>query len=294
MVVGRMLRLAASSRTAGTTSQQSPISGAKALVGLVLLFGLFRLLPHEMTNKWLAWAQTPEGMRNMWVGFLSVVAAVSLIKAVLDSFFDGSVWKRLRFQPNPKTRPHHAGALIWLHGVGDSGAGFQWLRCELTALGVKQVKVVLPDGPMRALQAAGGRKKRAWFGLESMPVSLEVTATPHRTVTPLRCHAAPRPLCHSSFAPHHSCTPALPRTASIPPARRPELLGAGRHVRRRPRVVSRARARADRRADRGWLAGREDHRRRLLAGQHGQTPPVARHLHWQCPTWAPAPSRGHA
>jgi len=173
MVVGRMLRLAASSRTAGTTSQQSPISGAKALVGLVLLFGLFRLLPHEMTNKWLAWAQTPEGMRNMWVGFLSVVAAVSLIKAVLDSFFDGSVWKRLRFQPNPKTRPHHAGALIWLHGVGDSGAGFQWLRCELTALGVKQVKVVLPDGPMRALQAAGGRKKRAWFGLESMPVSLE-------------------------------------------------------------------------------------------------------------------------
>ena len=181
MVVGRMLRLA-SSRSTGTTSQRDPLTGTKAIVGLILLYGLFGLLPEEMTNKWLGWARElqpawvggPRGMQLAWIGFLSVVAAVSLTKAVLDHFFGGSVWKWLRFQPNPKTRPHHAGALIWLHGVGDSGAGFEWLRKEFTDLGVAQVKVVLPDGQMRALQAAGGGKKRAWFDLKSMPVSLEV------------------------------------------------------------------------------------------------------------------------
>ena len=113
-------------------------------------------------------------MRRAWVVLLSVIAAVSLAKVVLDHVFGGDVWKWLRFQPNPKTRPHHAGALIWLHGVGDRGAGFEWLRRELADRGLAHVKVVLPDAPLRALQAAGGGKKRAWFDLKSMPVSLEV------------------------------------------------------------------------------------------------------------------------
>jgi len=137
-------------------------------------------------------------MQLSWVGLLSVVAAVSLAKAVLDHIFGGSVWKWLRFQPNPKTRPHHAGALIWLHGVGDSGAGFEWLRKEFTDLGVAQVKVVLPDGQMRALQAAGGGKKRAWFGLKSMPVSLEVRLPLRPSAPPPLCPSAPLPLCPST------------------------------------------------------------------------------------------------
>jgi len=160
MVIGRLLRRPGSS---------DPLAGAKAMAGVALLFVVFRLLPKDMTDKW----QTPEGMRLVWVGCLSVIAAASLAKAVLDHIFGGSMWQRLRFQPNPKTRAHHAGALIWLHGVGDSGAGFEWLRRELAELGVTQLKVVLPEAPMRALQAAGGSKKRAWFGLRSMPVSLE-------------------------------------------------------------------------------------------------------------------------
>ena len=52
MVLGRALRLAASS-TAGA-SQRDPLPGAKALMGLALLFGLFRLLPEDLTNTWLA------------------------------------------------------------------------------------------------------------------------------------------------------------------------------------------------------------------------------------------------
>lgn len=172
-----MLRL----RAAGATSQRDPLTGSKAIVGLILLCGLFGLLPEEMTNTWLSWAEGlqplwvggPRGLQLAWIGALSAVAAVSLAKAVLDHIFGGSLWKWLRFQPNPTTRSHHTGALIWLHGVGDSGAGFEWLRKELAELGVSQVKVVLPDAPMRALQAAGGGKKRAWFGLQSMPVSLE-------------------------------------------------------------------------------------------------------------------------
>ena len=196
MVVGRMVRLA-SGRAAGTTSPH-PLIGTKAIVGLILLYGLFGLLPEEMTGKWVGWVR---GLQPQlaWVGFLSVVAAVSLAKALLDHIFGGSVWKSLRFQPNPTTRPHHAGALIWLHGVGDSGAGFEWLRKEFTDLGVVQVKVVLPDGQMRALQAAGGGKKRAWFGLKRMPVSLEVRLPLQATLCPLpRRPSAPLPLRRSA------------------------------------------------------------------------------------------------
>ena len=195
MVVGRILRL----RAAGAASQRDPLTGTKAIVGLILLYGLFGLLPEEMTNKWLSWAEGlqplwvggPRGLQLAWIGFLSAVAAVSLAKAVLDHIFGGSLWKWLRFQPNPKTRSHHTGALIWLHGVGDSGAGFEWLRKEL---GVSQVKVVLPDAPMRALQAAGGGKKRAWFGLHRMPVSLEVSDAPPGRTPRLRPSAPPPPL----------------------------------------------------------------------------------------------------
>ena len=143
------------------------------------------------------------GRQPLWVGvlgpaargirFLSAVAAVSLAKAVLDHIFGGSLWKWLRFQPNLIL--HHTGALIWLHGVGDSGAGFEWLRKELAEqLGVSQVKVVLPDAPMRALQAAGGGKKRAWFGLSRMPVDLEVSDAPPGRTPRLRPSAAPPPL----------------------------------------------------------------------------------------------------
>ena len=198
MVVGRILRL----RAAGAASQRDPLTGTKAIVGLILLYGLFGLLPEEMTNKWLSWAEGlqllwfggPRGLQLAWIGFLSAVAAVSLAKAVLDHIFGGSLWKWLRFQPNPTTRKHHTGALIWLHGVGDSGAGFEWLRKEFAELGVSQVKVVLPDAPMRALQAAGGGKKRAWFGLHRMPVSLEVSDAPPGRTPRLRPSAPPPPL----------------------------------------------------------------------------------------------------
>ena len=198
MVVGRILRL----RAAGAASQRDPLTGTKAIVGLILLYGLFGLLPEEMTNKWLSWAEGlqplwvggPRGLQLAWIGFLSAVAAVSLAKAVLDHIFGGSLWKWLRFHPNPTTRKHHTGALIWLHGVGDSGAGFEWLRKEFAELGVSQVKVVLPDAPMRALQAAGGGKKRAWFGLKSMPVSLEVSDAPPGRTPRLRPSAPPPPL----------------------------------------------------------------------------------------------------
>ena len=36
-----------------------------------------------------------------------------------------------------------------------------------------RVKIVLPDAPMRELAAANGSRKRAWFDLAKMPVTLE-------------------------------------------------------------------------------------------------------------------------
>ena len=40
--------------------------------------------------------------------------------------------KRLFFNNMPKTRSHHTAAVIWLHGTGDAGAGFAFLKkaCE--------------------------------------------------------------------------------------------------------------------------------------------------------------------
>ena len=52
---------------------------------------------------------------------------------------------------------------------------------------------------MRALQAAGGGKKRAWFGLKRMPVSLEVRLPLQATLCPLpRRPSAPLPLRRSA------------------------------------------------------------------------------------------------
>ena len=162
MVIGRLLF------GGGNGGQGDPFAKAKTLAVIAGLYLVFSMLPEATQRSWIDYANTTEGMRTLWISVLVVI----LILSVVVQLGVTSAWQRMRFEQDPKTRPEHAGVLIWLHGVGDSGMGFEWLRRELAAsFGLAQLKVVLPDAPMRALIAAGGSKKRAWFGVHQMPIS---------------------------------------------------------------------------------------------------------------------------
>ena len=80
--------------------------------------------------------------------------------------------KRLFFNNMPKTKSHHTAAVIWLHGTGDAGAGFAFLKkaCERE---LRHIKWVLPDAPRTPLTAAQGAPRRAWVDVAAMPIKLE-------------------------------------------------------------------------------------------------------------------------
>ena len=68
--------------------------------------------------------------------------------------------KRLFFNNMPKTKSHHTAAVIWLHGTGDAGAGFAFLKkaCERE---LRHIKWVLPDAPRTPLTRGAGARRRA-------------------------------------------------------------------------------------------------------------------------------------
>ena len=64
------------------------------------------------------------------------------------------------------TRP----TVIWLHGLGDSGAGWSHLRQELRIDGVD---FVFPDAPVAPVTCNGGMEMRSWMDLADIPVTLD-------------------------------------------------------------------------------------------------------------------------
>jgi lysophospholipase-2 len=58
--------------------------------------------------------------------------------------------------------------VIWLHGLGDSGAGWSFLRKEMSSL--KQISWLFPDAPSNFVTLAGGRMP-SWFDLHAIPVT---------------------------------------------------------------------------------------------------------------------------
>ena len=81
------------------------------------------------------------------------------------------VKRKLFFRASPKLRAEHTGAVIWLHGLGDSGYGFRFLRDEMAlASRAPHTRWILPEAPQLPITAAGGQRLRAWFDVSSMPV----------------------------------------------------------------------------------------------------------------------------
>ena len=59
--------------------------------------------------------------------------------------------------------------VIWLHGLGDSGAGWSHLRSELRIGGVDYI---FPDAPVQPVSCNGGMSMPSWMDLDDIPVKL--------------------------------------------------------------------------------------------------------------------------
>lgn len=64
---------------------------------------------------------------------------------------------------------HPMPAIVWLHGLGDSGRGWSHLKHEL---GLKGVEYVHPDAPVNPVSCNNGFKMTSWMDLENIPVAL--------------------------------------------------------------------------------------------------------------------------
>ena len=168
MVIGRILL--------GVNGDRQSVHDPKAMLKAILITAAFYSVVTNVPESWqrafLIWAQNPDN----WP-WLAGYLLFGLVVIVNITDFRHFWWRLLIWNPVPRTKKHHTGCLLWLHGVGDHGSGFHWLRRELCStrgngLGLQQIKVVLPDAPRRAVTAAG-HKLKAWFDVRSMPITPE-------------------------------------------------------------------------------------------------------------------------
>lgn len=144
-----------------------PVAALKAGAITAALYGGLYMLPEDKKLEFSRWAMT-DPHSTYWlaafvVGFMALLTLIS---------FRAELWTMATFRSFPKRAAHHTGCIVWLHGVGDCGSGFNWLRTELSYM--RHVTFLLPDADKRPLAAAdGATDKRAWFGLQAMPVTLE-------------------------------------------------------------------------------------------------------------------------
>ena len=61
-------------------------------------------------------------------------------------------------------------SLIWLHGLGDSGAGWSFLRGEL-APRFPHLRFAFPNSPTQPVTLAGGEAMPSWMDLDDLPVT---------------------------------------------------------------------------------------------------------------------------
>ena len=111
---------------------------------------------------WLQWATSPEG-------YMVIAPCITVLVAILAIYAFHRDLKRLFFKGVGPTLSHHTATIVWLHGTGDAGAGFAFLRKAAMAE-LPHVKWVLPDAPVIALTAANGARKRAWFDVTDFPI----------------------------------------------------------------------------------------------------------------------------
>eukprot|EP00658_Telonema_sp_P-2_P020231 TRINITY_DN1799_c0_g1_i1.p1 TRINITY_DN1799_c0_g1~~TRINITY_DN1799_c0_g1_i1.p1 ORF type:complete len:235 (-),score=54.26 TRINITY_DN1799_c0_g1_i1:128-832(-) len=68
-----------------------------------------------------------------------------------------------------------ARAIVWIHGLGDTGAGW---RGAFSSLPLSNVSFIHPDAPVAPVSVNGGARMTSWFDLKTFPVSLEEPPSP--------------------------------------------------------------------------------------------------------------------
>ena len=61
--------------------------------------------------------------------------------------------------------------VIWLHGLGDSGAGFAPVVPELKLPKQHSIRFVFPHAPLRAVTVNQGQTMRAWYDIKTMDLT---------------------------------------------------------------------------------------------------------------------------
>jgi len=156
----------------GIRQRHDPWAILQAMTITACLYGIGKLVPERHYIRFVSWAlilppEPPFIQPHAWLPL--ALATLGLIALGILFDFRAALWKRLTFTSVPKTQRHHDSCIIWLHGVGDGGTGFVWLKKQV---GLANLKWVLPDAPKMGL-TIGGRQiiVRAWLRMSSMPVT---------------------------------------------------------------------------------------------------------------------------
>ena len=68
--------------------------------------------------------------------------------------------------------------LLWLHGLGDTGAGWSSLQYDLSDVKVPDpaapLRFQFPTAPQNTVTCNGGAKMTSWFDLEAIPITPNV------------------------------------------------------------------------------------------------------------------------
>ncbi|KAI9249177.1 Phospholipase/carboxylesterase/thioesterase [Phascolomyces articulosus] len=80
--------------------------------------------------------------------------------------------KAIVIEPKEK----HTGTVIWLHGFGDTGAGWLFLVEELGPL-FPHIKWILPTAPLKKVEANAGQLTTAWFDIPGFDKSANLKKT---------------------------------------------------------------------------------------------------------------------
>ena len=104
-------------------------------------------------------------------------------------------------------------AVIWLHGLGDSGAGLAPLVDALALPADLPVRHLLPDAPERAITINMGYKMRGWYDIKSFDNPADRAVESHVRESAARIATLIEQLVAEGFPPSASCWPASPRGA---------------------------------------------------------------------------------
>lgn len=92
-------------------------------------------------------------------------------------------------------------AVIWLHGLGDSGAGLAPLIDALALPPHLPVRHLLPTAPERPVTISMGSRLNAWYDIERFDDSVRRAIEPHVRESSARIQVLVEQLIHEGFAP---------------------------------------------------------------------------------------------